>query len=254
MTKINIKGPLIDNGEKWIYDLFGEDGTCPNDVLDLLPTDGSDVNIVINSGGGYVHVGNEIYTALKSYVGNVTIDIVEAYSAASIVAMAGNPTRITPVGQIMIHNASSYAAGDYHTMDKSSERLQKVNTAAASAYELKTGLSKDELLSLMDRETWLNAEDAKEAGFVDEILFQENQTPRLVANCKALLPENIVQKMQGVKSKLDATGSQGVDIEKLSDELADTVAEKVLSKIADKQEPQNNKKDEPVSPFARFVF
>lgn len=143
--------------------------------------------------------GNEIYTGLKTYPGKVTVDIIEACSAAATIAMAGNPTRITPVGQIMIHNVSMGAQGDYRVMAKSSEVLQKANKSISAAYQLKTGLSQEDLLNLMDDETWLTAEEAKTYGFVDEILFQDEAVTKLTANFKDMLPANIVAKMQNMK-------------------------------------------------------
>ena len=69
MKYIYINGPIIENGEKWIYDWFEESATCPNDVIKELPENGEPVTVVINSGGGYVICGNEIYTRLKMYAG-----------------------------------------------------------------------------------------------------------------------------------------------------------------------------------------
>ena len=173
-TQLKVNGDIISNGDKWVYDFYEIDSTCPNDILDQLPKDGSDVEITINSGGGLVTSGNEIYTALKSYDGHVTVNIINAGSAASIIAMSGDKVRISPVGQIMIHNVSMGAIGDYHDMDKASEILQKANEALANAYRLKTGMSKAVLLEKMDKETWLNAEEAKEYGFADEIMFDDD--------------------------------------------------------------------------------
>ena len=89
--KINIRGVLIPNDYKWYYDWFQEDATCPNDVqqvLDLLQ-DGDEIEVYINSPGGVIDVGSEIYTLLRSFKDNVKIYITgEACSAASIVAMA----------------------------------------------------------------------------------------------------------------------------------------------------------------------
>lgn len=124
-VKLKVNGPIISNGDKWFYDWFDEDGTCPNDIIEHLPDNGEDVEITINSYGGLVDQGNEIYTALKSYSGKVTVNVVMAGSAASIIAMAGTVVRMSPVGQMMIHNVSMGAGGDYHAMDKASEILKK---------------------------------------------------------------------------------------------------------------------------------
>lgn len=197
-----MKGVIIPNEDKWIYEWFEIENTTPNDVLNALPTDNSPVEVVINSGGGDVFSGSEIYTALKDYPGTVTVKIVGiAASAASVIAMAGDKVLISPTAQIMIHNVSSVAQGDYRVMKHEAEVLKNYNKSIANAYMLKTGLSQEELLNLMDKETWLNAQQAKEKGFVDEIMFDEGN--RLVASVQVgVLPQNVINKMRNMKNEL----------------------------------------------------
>lgn len=197
-----MKGVIIPNEDKWIYEWFEIENTTPNDVLNALPTDNSPVEVVINSGGGDVFSGSEIYTTLKDYPGTVTVKIVGiAASAASVVAMAGDKVLISPTAQIMIHNVASVAQGDYRVMKHEAEVLKNYNKSIANAYMLKTGLSQEELLNLMDKETWLNAQQAKEKGFVDEIMFDEGN--RLVASVQVgVLPQNVINKMRNMKNEL----------------------------------------------------
>jgi len=173
--KIKIKGTIIPNDWKWIYDWFEMDSTCPNDVSKVLETlNNEEVEVEINSGGGDVYSGSEIYTALKDYKGNKVVKIVGiAASAASIVAMAGDKALISPTAQIMIHNVSSTASGDYRDLEHEAEVIKNYNSTIANAYILKTGMKKDDLLEMMNKETWLTPEKALEYKFVDEIMFQE---------------------------------------------------------------------------------
>lgn len=244
MRRINIKGPIISNDEKWLYDWFGMDATCPNDID--LPDDGSDIVVMINSGGGYVHVGNEIYTILKQYEGNVTVDVIEACSAASVIAMAGNPVRCTPTGQIMIHNVSCYTEGDYRAMEHMAEALQKSNKSICAAYELKTGKSREELLAMMEHETWMTAEEAKEMGFVDEILFQDEKPIKLVANCESLLPDNVVSALQAHKNQLKG---ETFDTEALTNAIAEKITQKLQKEPQKHGNPKSNS-----NPLSRFAF
>lgn len=174
MAKIAIKGTIVSDSDKWIYDYFGISATCPLDVQNIInEADGEELEVEINSGGGDVIAGNEIYTALRRYKGNVNIVISGmAASAASYIATARH-CEMTPVGIFMIHNASGGASGDYHAMDKESEILQTVNKSIAAAYMEKTRMSQADLLKLMDDESWLTAEEALERGFIDGII--ENQ-------------------------------------------------------------------------------
>ncbi|WP_413527373.1 head maturation protease, ClpP-related [Marinilactibacillus psychrotolerans] len=241
--KLKINGPIVSSNDKWIYDLFGMEATSPKDVIDKL-VDGESVEISINSYGGLVDAGNEIFTALMGHNGTVSIDVVMAGSAASIIAMAGRPTRISPVGQIMIHNVSMMSAGDYHDMDKASEILQKANDSLSNAYVMKTGLSKEDVLSKMDEETWLTADQAKELGFADEIMFENQERPMLVADAGAgLLPQTVIEKVKEMQNQKPAIN---VDLD--AEKIADLVLEKINQ--SDKQEPQK----ENTSPFGRFFF
>lgn len=175
MAEILIKGDIIPNDDKWIYDWLEWDSTSPNDVRDAINTNpkGEKLTVMINSGGGSVMAGQEIYSMLH---GRDDVEIVIqslAGSAASVIAMA-NQNEMSPVAMIMVHNVSMRgASGDYHDMKKNAEILQEMNRALAAAYVAKTGKDEDEILKLMDRETWITANQALEMGFVDKITASE---------------------------------------------------------------------------------
>ena len=139
MKKINVKGPIVSSGDSWIYDWLGIESTSPGTVSKAIEEAlGDELEVDINSGGGDVFAGSEIYTALKSYKGNVTIRIVGlAGSAASVIAMAGNRVLMSPTAQIMIHNVSSRASGDHRDMAHTAEILKNANETIANAYMLK---------------------------------------------------------------------------------------------------------------------
>jgi ATP-dependent protease ClpP protease subunit len=176
--KINVKGNIVGNGDKWIYNWLGIEATSPKDVTQILDevSGTEEIIIEINSGGGSVVAAHEIYTALVSYTGDFEIHVVGlAGSAASEILVAGK-SKISPVGLVMIHNCSTnYVSGDYRDMDSASRMLQTVNKSIRNAYKAKTKLSDDELKVLMDQETWLSAEEAVERGFVDAVMFAEEE-------------------------------------------------------------------------------
>ena len=59
--KIDIKGTIIRNDDKWIYDFFDMTSTCPRDVLAALgQAKGEEIDVFINSPGGNVFAGSEI--------------------------------------------------------------------------------------------------------------------------------------------------------------------------------------------------
>ena len=86
MAEININGDIIPNDDKWIYDWLEWDATCPRDVRKALDekASGEKLTVLINSGGGSVLAGQEIYSMLRGR-GDVDIKIQSlAGSAASV--------------------------------------------------------------------------------------------------------------------------------------------------------------------------
>lgn len=202
--QINVSGDIISNNDKWIYDWLEWDSTCPNDIKNALATkpENEKLTVLVNSGGGSVMAGQEIYSLLCDR-SDVEIKVQSlAGSAASVIAMA-NHCEISPVAMIMIHNVSmSGASGDYHDMQKNAEILRQMNAALASAYVSKTGRPQEEILKLMDRETWLTANQALEMGFVDGIIRDEK--PVFANNVSGMrLTDEIRQKVLAEKAQAD---------------------------------------------------
>ena len=198
MKQIDIRGVIVPNSEHWIYEWFGIDATCPKMVSDVLGTaNGEDVTVVINSGGGDVTSGQEIYTLLREYPGNVLIQIHSmAASAAAVISMA-RESEMSPVAQLMIHNVSTRSEGDYRDMEHAAEVLRNSNQALANAFTAKTGKTMEEILTMMDRETWMTAQQAVEHGFVDRIMEpkagSEQKPLQLAASLGGLLPKKAIE-------------------------------------------------------------
>ncbi len=136
-----------------------------------------DITVWINSPGGDCVAAAQIFNMLKEYAGNVTVKIDGlAASAASVIAMAGDTVLMSPVSTMMIHNPSTFVAGDSSEMKKAMQMLDEVKESIINAYVQKTGANRKELSRLMDSEFWMNANEALSRGFIDGILYQEGQT------------------------------------------------------------------------------
>ena len=219
---IDIKGDIIDDDSAWIYDWIGWSYTSPKNVINSIKeANGEPLNIKINSLGGSVFSASEIYTELRAYKGEVNITITGiAASAASVIAMAGK-NKMSPTAQLMVHNVSSCAQGDYRDMDHMSEILRNANTTIANAYVAKSGMSMEDALKLMDNETYLNAQRAKELGLIDEILFDDskdkldfkgmsNKLKNGFYNSYSSIPTELLERLKNI------SGQQNVD----NDDLA----------------------------------
>ena len=101
---INAVGPVVSNNEAWLYEFLEMEYISPKAFDDAMST-GEDLVVNINSGGGDVFAGEEIYTKLCMYAQKVTINVVGlAASAASLIAMAGDQVNISTAGKMMVHN------------------------------------------------------------------------------------------------------------------------------------------------------
>lgn len=196
--RIDVKGTIVSNNHKWIYEWLEYDATCPKDIDRAIDqANGEPLDVYINSGGGDIFAGSEIYSTLRSYKGEVNIHVVGfAASAASVIACAGK-SDITPTAMFMVHNVSGYAQGDYRVLDKSSDVLRTANQSIAAAYTAKTGMSEAEALAMMDTETWLTAQQAVDKGLIDKVT--ENQNLKLVAAYQTpLLPQSVIDKVRNI--------------------------------------------------------
>ena len=181
-----IKNGLEDNPTILLYGAIGGNDTWFDDDVtpkqfkaELAACNGADITVKINSPGGDVFAAAEIYTALKEYKGGVEVEVdALAASSASVIAMAGDIVSISPAGMLMIHNPVTIAIGDADEMKTAAHTLDEIKESIINAYELKTKLPRDKISKLMDAETWFNARKAQEMGFVDEILFTEDDAEK----------------------------------------------------------------------------
>ncbi|RYC98822.1 head maturation protease, ClpP-related [Facklamia hominis] len=170
-----------------------EDDVTPEMFREELFASDRDIVVWINSPGGDVIAGAQIYNMLLEYPEHVTVKIDGiAASAASVIAMAGDTIYMSPVSMMMIHNSMTVAIGDHVEMEKAKEMLASFKESIINAYEKKTGLSRQRLSELMDAETWMDVGKAMELGFCDSVLttsprleFEETQ-PMMLFSRKAV--------------------------------------------------------------------
>ena len=218
MKTVTVNGDIICNDMKWIYDWLEYESCCPADVKNViaeLTDENEELKVIINSPGGDVQAGQEIYSILKDIKNHVTINVQSiAASAASMIAMAGDTVKMSPVALLMIHNASTCTSGDYRDMQHTADVLQTVNTAIMQAYIAKTGKTEDELKDMMDRETWLTANQCLENGFADEIIKDEKQS--IITNAmigRLSVTDEMIAKVKAEKAARDAADA-AVEAEK----------------------------------------
>ena len=134
--RIQMRGPLIPNNSQEVYDYYGMEATSAKSIAEALPEDGSDVVIEVNSNGGLVTVGSDIYTALKNYSGHVTVEVTGmAASACSVAIMGADKVVISPTAQIMIHKALlTSVAGNSDDLESAANALKASDRGIINAY------------------------------------------------------------------------------------------------------------------------
>lgn len=182
MVTIPMNGEVIPSDYADVYDYLGYENINPKAIKQALnEANGSDVELEINSPGGYVDAGSEIYTALKEYQGQVIAKITgQACSAASWIALAADRVEMSPTAQMMIHRASTMSIGNSDDLASDLNALNSLDKSFVDLYSQRTGLDAQEVYRLMCNTTWMNAKEAVDKGFADEIMFQNDKKPALV--------------------------------------------------------------------------
>lgn len=191
--RVRIGGRIMSDDCASVYRRYGyQNVCCPADIRAALsqPEDEEGLIFELNSGGGSVYDGYEMYTVLKNSARKSTVEIQSiAASAASVFAMAADTVLISPVASIMIHRASTGTSGNEEDMTRSAQMLRTVDQGILNAYEAKCGgkISREELETLMKNETFMTAGEAVERGFADGILWEkEDPDAQLTSSAVAM--------------------------------------------------------------------
>ena len=143
--------------------------------VELKKAAGADVLLLVNSRGGFVFEGIEIFNLIRAYKGHIEARIVGlAASAASYIILAAEKVTAFDNAAFFIHNAINFVFGNHNDMRKMADDIEGLSNMLAKAYVNKSGMSMKEIKVLMDKETIFFADEILEAGFVDEILESED--------------------------------------------------------------------------------
>jgi ATP-dependent Clp protease, protease subunit len=161
-----------DTAEIFIYDVIG----WPyNDVGGLVRTMAGmkDIPILarINSPGGDYFDGISLANAFSNHPAGVTTRVESlAASIASVLAVSGKTVEAYRNTMMMIHNAWVIAIIDENSALELADLLKKIDGNILDSYTGKTKTGKKEMKQMMDDETWMTAQEAKDKGFIDTIL------------------------------------------------------------------------------------
>ena len=139
----------------------------------------------IHSPGGDVDEGFGIHDILVAS-GKVIETRIEGLCAsiATVISLAGSIRLITQNSDFMIHTPFTWAEGDADDFQKYADQLQVIEDKIIDFYVAKTGSSRESIEEMMKEETWLSADQAKELGFVTEIITTMKKREMLRAVAK----------------------------------------------------------------------
>lgn len=203
-TKFKIENKSATTAEIVIYSEIGEnfwgEGVSAKSFsaeLKELPESVKQIDVRLNSPGGCVFDGITIYNRLKHHSANVTVYIDGlAASIASIIALAGDEVILGEGALIMVHKPMAGVCGNSADMEAMIARLDDVEEQLVGIYKRKTGLDRSEIKSMLAKETWIEANEALEMGFVDKIMEEEDRI-RVAASFEGCpwIKENIKNKI-----------------------------------------------------------
>ena len=163
-----------ETGEIFLYDAIGDPWWgmigAENVIADLSQMSGKRVTMRIASPGGSVDEGRLIYNALKRYKGGVDVVVdSSAYSIASYIAMAGERVVMAKNAMMMIHNPWTMAFGNADELRRTADGLDKYRDSIVDAYTDKSEKDRQQMVAILDAETWYTAQEAVNEGFATEI-------------------------------------------------------------------------------------
>ena len=200
--------------------------------------DVENITLHINSPGGSVFSAVAIANTLKNHKAKITANIDGlAASAATIITSACDTVKMPKNALFMVHNPITFAYGNNQDMQKTLEMLNKVKNSIIETYLNKAKTDKETLSELMDNETWMSAEEAKEYGFIDEILDENVEKEvienKLIINNMAFdisrfknFKEKKIQEPRVINISVNSTGNSEEIADKFRDILNSTENQK----------------------------
>lgn len=157
-------GEIVDSE----FDCLVEDDICPSRLRHELEglADGESVELEITSVGGSVLAGNAMISQLREAQshGHRVVAHVRGIAASmgSAIACAADELVMDDNSCIMIHQPYTMAVGNKNELRKEANTLEALSKTLVAVYRTKfPAKSDEEIIAMMDAETWIVATDAE---------------------------------------------------------------------------------------------
>ena len=127
--------------------------------------------VILNSMGGNLFEASGIYDIIKGCGMEVTAKIYGvAASAATLIACAAGRVLISENSRYMVHRARGCAVGTVEEIEAYAADLKDAEGQVTGIYAERTGKSAEDVMAVLNAETWMNAETAVKEGWCDEVI------------------------------------------------------------------------------------
>ncbi len=161
----------------------------PREVQDQIQanSDAKELTVHVNSPGGDVDAGFAIYDILKASGKTINTRIEgQCYSIATVISLAGKTREATENSEFLIHNPFTIAIGDADDLEKRSEQVRRLENKIAEHYASHTSITAEKALEEMKKDTFMDLAQAKEYGFITEIVETVKAVAYFASNKKRM--------------------------------------------------------------------
>lgn len=171
--------------------------------------EGQTIELHINSNGGSVKEGVAIYNLLKQ-CSNKKVGIVDgvAHSVAFLILQACDERKMCLGTTALVHDMWMYCSGNAAQLRKYADDLDDMMEANRQVFLERANISEEELIELMQNETYLTPDKALEYGLIDEIMNKKTET---AGN------EEILEKLSIMQRQLNSQESFRQQIAKMKE-------------------------------------
>lgn len=205
---VTLNGEIVSDDDLWLYDWLEIAAFAPSMLRQAIKDNpvGEPLELEINSVGGSVFAGFELYSILRAAECHTVAKVQSlAASAASTMMCGCDEVQMSPVAQVMIHLPMSGVRGNQEDMTHEAEVLESITQSILNGYELRCQgkTTRAHLEELMHNESWLTAQDAVAIGLADSIIGVEDGdlTGNIYVNALSDSLRRIVNGTGGVHSR-----------------------------------------------------
>ena len=245
-----------DISELYIFGDIVDEAWCENDVVgsslcqEIKELNTKQINVYINSYGGSVASGLGIYNQLKMHPAKVTTYCQGfACSISSVIFMAGDERIMSNASLLMIHNAWASVCGNAKELRKQADDLEKITQASINAYMEHINIEEEQLIELLDNESWLTADECLEMGFATNIINEESEAAAsqsvkqsLIDMIKQACKDDEDDEKQAEDNKDDEKDEDNIEDEDIEDDEAQDEDEQNEDEEDEDEENEDEKK------------